>query len=145
MNKLTLSKEGVDLLIVREGKRNKAYRDTKGIWTIGVGHTGPEVYDGLYWTDGKVMRVFKEDVKWAEEAVNTTTYPLHQHQFDALVSFVFNIGATAWHRSTLKKLLQLGNVEGAALQFDRWVYPKEITGRRMSEKVQFKGELNGPI
>lgn len=140
MNKLTLSKEGADLLVKREGLRLKAYRDSKGILTIGVGHTGPDVSPTSVWSTEKVMRVFKEDVKWAEEAVNTTTYPLHQHQFDALVSFVFNIGATAWHRSTLKKLLQLGNVEGATLQFDRWVYPKEITGRRMSEKAQFKGQ-----
>lgn len=140
MNRLTLSQEGADLLIAREGKRNRAYRDTKGILTIGVGHTGPDVTPNSKWSDEKVMKVFKQDVTWAENAVNLTTHPLKQHQFDALVSFVFNIGASAWHKSTMKKLLQLGNVEAATIQFDRWVFPKEITGRRMSEKAQFTGK-----
>jgi len=140
VNKLTLSKEGADLLVQREGLRTRAYKDTKGILTIGVGHTGPDVFPNSRWTTEKVMKVFKQDVAWAEEAVNLTTHPLKQHQFDALVSFVFNIGATAWHKSTMKKLLQLGNIEAATEQFDRWVFPKEITGRRMSEKKQF---MNG--
>lgn len=140
MNKLNLSTKGADLLILREGKRNKAYLDTKGIPTIGVGHTGPEVYLGLVWTDEQVMEAFKKDVQWAEEAVNTVTQPLAQHQFDALVSFVFNIGAGAWNRSTIKKLLNAGDFEAAAKQFDRWVIPPEITSRRMSEKAQFKGQ-----
>lgn len=138
--RLKLSEDGVKKLIEREGLRTHAYRDSKGILTIGVGHTGPDVSPASVWSTEKVMKVFKQDVKWAEEAVNSCTHPLNQHQFDALVSFVFNIGATAWHRSTLKKLLQLGNVAAATDQFDRWVFPKEITGRRMSEKQQFIGK-----
>jgi len=140
VNKLILSKEGADLLVQREGLRTRAYKDTKGIWTIGVGHTGPDVFPNSRWTTEKVMMVFQTDVKWAEEAVNLTTHPLKQHQFDALVSFVFNIGAGAWHKSTLKKLLQLGNIEAATKQFDRWRFPPEILGRRMSEKAQFSGK-----
>lgn len=137
---MKLSKAGADKLILREGKKNKAYLDTKGIPTIGVGHTGPEVYLGLVWTDEQVLKAFEKDVLWAEEAVNTVTTPLKQHQFDALVSFVFNIGATAWHKSTIKRLLNAGDIVGAAKQFDRWVIPKEITKRRMSEKDQFLGK-----
>jgi len=140
MNHLTLSIDGAYKLIGREGKRNKAYRDTKGIWTIGVGHTGPEVHEGLLWSDTQIMDAFKADVKWAEDAVNSCTHPLNQHQFDALVSFVFNIGAGAWHKSTMKKLLQLGNVAAATDQFDRWRFPPEILGRRMQEKKQFTGK-----
>lgn len=122
---------------VREGRRKKAYKDTKGIWTIGVGHTGPEVREGLTISDAEIDRLLEYDLKWAEEAVNSVKAPLNQNMFDALVSFVFNIGDTAFLASTMKKLLDVGDYKGAWQQFDRWVIPKEITGRRMDEKKQF--------
>jgi lysozyme len=124
-------------LSVREGRRKKAYKDTKGIWTIGVGHTGPEVVEGLTISDAEIDRLLEEDIKWAEDAVNAVKAPLNQNMFDALVSFVFNIGATAFANSTMKRLLDVGDYRGAWQQFDRWVIPKEITGRRMDEKKQF--------
>ena len=140
MNKLSLSPQGAALLTKREGVRYNAYKDTKGIWTIGIGHTGPEVVKGLVWTHEQVMEAFKHDIKWAEAAVNATSFPLKHHQFDALVSFVFNVGANAYFKSTMRKMLNAGMVKEATAQFDRWVYPKEITGRRMSEKAQFSGK-----
>lgn len=134
---MLLSKEGRKALIEREGKRNKAYLDTKGIPTIGIGHTGPDVFMGLVWSDAQIDWAFSNDVEWAEEEVDKVITPLTKNQYDALVSFVFNIGATAFRKSTLLKLLNQGLYEEAAKQFDRWVIPKEITGRRMSEKSQF--------
>jgi lysozyme len=128
---------GLLKISVREGRRKKAYKDTKGIWTIGVGHTGPEVKEGLTISDAEIDRLLEEDIKWAEAAVNAVKAPLNQNMFDALVSFVFNIGATAFANSTMKKLLDVGDYKGAYEQFDRWVIPKEITGRRMQEKAQF--------
>jgi len=134
---MKLSKEGATKLVVREGKRNKAYKDTKGIWTIGVGHTGPEVVAGLVWSEDQIIDAFLKDVAWAEKAVSGVKAPLTTNQFDALVSFVFNVGASQFARSTMKKMLDVGNYEGAARQFDRWNIPPEIIGRRMSEKQQF--------
>ena len=134
---MKLSDNGAKVLILREGLRTKAYKDTKGIWTIGVGHTGPEVVEGLVITKEKAHELFQKDVAWAEDAVNLVKVPLTQNQFDALVSFVFNIGAGAWKRSTMLKMLNAGDYAGATKQFDRWVIPKEITSRRMSEKAQF--------
>lgn len=134
---MKLSPKGAEKLIVREGKRNNAYKDTKGIWTIGVGHTGDDFTPTSTWTDEQIMFAFRHDVEWAEDAVNTVTVPLSINQFDALVSFVFNIGATAFNKSTMKRMLNTGDYEGAAKQFDRWVIPKEITIRRVSEKEQF--------
>lgn len=135
---MQLSEEGISKLVEREGIRLKAYKDTKGIWTIGIGHTGPEVVEGLEIGELHAYDIFHSDVKWAEDAVNKyITVPLTQNQFDALVSFVFNIGASAFKKSTLRKILNQGDYEGAIKQFDRWVIPKEITRRRMSEKLQF--------
>ena len=134
---MLLSNNGYVKLRDREGVRKVAYRDTKGIWTIGIGHTGPEVKQGLVWNDFKVQEAFKEDVKWAVDAVNSVTQPLNQNMFDALVSFVFNVGKYAFLQSTMKKLLDKGLYADAAKEFDKWNKPPEIVGRRMGEKAQF--------
>jgi lysozyme len=134
------SEDGKQKLMKREGVRQRAYLDTKGIPTIGVGHTGPEVYMGLVWTMQQVEDAFADDIQWAEDAVNRyVTVPLEQHQFDALVSFVFNIGETQFRRSTLLKTLNTGDYAEAAICFDMWHKPKEIIGRRDSEREQFRG------
>ena len=139
------STAGLSALIQREGERLKAYQDTKGIWTIGVGDTDTnndgvrDVYEGETITHEQSMANLGMDITWAEDAVNSVTQPLKQNQFDALVSFVFNVGATAFNNSTMKRLLNAGSFDLAAIQFNRWVIPKEITGRRMSEKAQFIG------
>jgi len=132
------SNAGIAALVRREGIRQKAYKDTKGIWTIGVGHTGPNVYEGLAWTLQQVYDALADDLKTSEDCVNTcVTVPLTQNQFDALVSFIFNIGVTAFRRSTMLKLLNLSLFDLVTDQFDRWDKPPEIIGRRMSEKAQF--------
>lgn len=134
---MKLSQEGAEALMKREGFRNKAYRDTKGILTIGVGHTGPDVHEDLVWDDQQVRDTFMRDTAWAQKAVNTVQQPLNQNMYDALVSFVFNIGEGAFMKSTLKKFLDMGLYKQTAMEFDRWHLPPEITGRRNGERDQF--------
>lgn len=134
---MRLSKEGADALVRREGKRNKAYKDSKGIWTIGVGHTGNDFTPDSVWTDKQVLDTFMRDVAWAEIAVSKVKMPLNQNMFDALVSFTFNVGDTAFANSTMKKFLDMGLYNNAAMEFDRWNKPKEIIGRRNGERDQF--------
>ena len=132
------SENGLKVLMLREGKRNKAYLDTKGIWTIGVGHTGPEVKAGLVWTDKQVDTALRTDIKTAEMAINTSVLaPLTQNQYDALVSFIFNVGVMAFKRSTMLKFINLKQYTKAQQEFDRWHIPPEITSRRNSERDQF--------
>jgi lysozyme len=133
------SDQGIQAIMQREGVRNKAYKDTKGIWTCGVGCTGPDVYEGVVWTDQQVKEALGKALKVAENAVNTITYPLSQNQFDALVSFVFNVGVAAFNKSTMKKFINLGKIADATAEFDKWHIPLEIVGRRNTEKDQFKG------
>ena len=136
---MNISDKGLAVLKLREGSRNKAYKDVKGIWTIGVGHTGPEVQEGLVWTDQQILDVLKQDVKVAEQGVtDNVRVALSQNQFDALVSFIFNVGVKAFRRSTMLKYINVGEFGLAAQQFDRWVIPIEVTSRRMSEKAQFQ-------
>ena len=137
---MELSPQGYDLLVGREAKRNDAYLDSKGIPTIGIGHTGPEVHLGLHWTDEQVKAAFDADAAWVLACLDLVRVPLTQNQFDALFSFIFNIGAGQWGSSTMLRLLNGGSSpEEVAAQFDRWHTPPEITSRRNGEKAQFLG------
>jgi lysozyme len=134
------SDQGLKLLHGREGKRNAAYLDSVGVWTIGYGHTGPDVHPGLAWTDEQVEAAFAKDLERFEDAVNDAVLvDIPQHAFDALVSFAYNVGVTAFKTSTLVRVLNAGDAEGASAQFDRWHIPPEITSRRNAEREQFRG------
>jgi lysozyme len=137
------SEAGLDHIEQSEGIRYTAYLDTGGVWTIGVGHTGPEVVKGLRATDEQVRAWLEEDVREAEDAVNRLVkVELTQNQFDMLVSFVFNVGEGQFKKSTMLKLINAGDMEGAAAQFPRWCYDngKMIQGllnRRLAEQKIF--------
>ena len=105
-----------------EGKSNKAYQDSAGVWTIGYGHTGG-VVKGQTISDDEVERLLAEDVAVAENAVNAQNLNLTQDQFDALVDFMFNLGAGNFQKSTLlKKLKADPNDPTIYNEFLRWVY-----------------------
>lgn len=137
---MKMSEAGLKVLMLREGFRNKAYKDTKGIWTIGVGHTGPEVKEGLVWTNKQVTDQLRIDVSLCEQVLDKTVVVLlGQNQVDALCSFIFNVGVNAFRRSTMLRFINKGMMKEAAIEFDRWHIPPEITSRRNSEKAQFQG------
>ena len=137
---MNISAQGIKLLMEREGKRNSAYLDSVGVPTIGIGHTGPEVHLGLVWTDEQVEQAFRADLVRFEDAINANVHvPLEQYQFDALVSWLFNVGTDWAHRATLIKDINAGDMTSAAAQFDQWHIPPEIISRRNGEKAQFMG------
>lgn len=140
------SDQGIDLIIQREDKRNHAYLDSRGIPTIGVGHTGPEVQMGLVWSDAKIKEVFAKDLERFEHAVNVCVgVPLKQYQYDALVSFELNAGEHSLSNGNhggpagILRALNSGDFVGAAAAFDNWHVPPEVTSRRNGEREQFKG------
>lgn len=139
---MKMSPKGRALLIQREGFRLKAYRDTKGIWTIGVGHTSaagkPFVTPGMVITKAEVDSILAQDLVQFEEAVRGSVHvSLSQGQFDALVSLAFNIGAGGFRKSTVVRQLNAGNYRAAADAFLMWNKPPEILGRRKAERKQF--------
>ena len=141
MSKLQTSPEGLAFVRKHEGCSLKTYRCTAGVLTIGVGHTGPDVTEGKIITQEEANRLLAQDIRWAEGAVNHgVKVALKQHQFDALVSFTFNVGASAFLTSTLLKRLNAGDYDGAAKEFVRWTKQKELMGRRLAETKLFKGE-----
>ncbi|WP_157796254.1 LysM peptidoglycan-binding domain-containing protein [Bacillus xiapuensis] len=149
------SQRGVNLIKEFEGLRLTAYYDSVGVLTIGYGHTNNTasadkypVYPGQTITASKAEEILKADLITYENAVNSyVTYPINQNQFDALVSFSFNLGTGALRTSTLLAKLNAGDVQGAADEFDRWVYAggqilAGLVRRRAAEKALF---LEGTI
>lgn len=136
------SDKGLSLTQTFEGLRLNAYQDGGGVWTIGYGHT-KDVKKGDVISAEQAASYLKADVAEAVVAVNKyVTVPITQNQFDALVDFTFNLGVTAFRYSTLLRLLNGGNTDGAAMQFKRWdhdngVVVAGLTKRRKAEEVLF--------
>src|SRR5271166_608040 len=115
------SKQGLNLTENFEACKLIAYQDIKGILTIGWGHTGPEVVEGLVWTQDQADTQLVMGLQHAVNTVNRlVTVPMTQGIFDALVDFVFNVGSGNFAGSTLLHLLNAGDVAGAAEEFAKW-------------------------
>lgn len=122
---MKLSQSGADFIQRHEGLRVEAYKDVGGLWTIGYGHLLPQDKDwsGHRITIEEAKQMFAFDVKEAEDAVNRLVkVPLTQNQFDALVSWTFNLGAGNLEKSTMLQVLNSGNYEEVPNQIKRWVY-----------------------
>ncbi len=141
------SQRGIDLIKRYEGLSLTAYPDpaTGGEpWTIGYGTTAG-VRPGMTISSARAEEMLHADLAQFETAVDRlVTVPLKQHQFDALVSFTYNLGEGNLRSSTLLKKLNAGDYAGAAAQFERWVTAagKPLPGlvkRRAAERAMFEG------
>lgn len=134
----------VELIKEAEGLRLEAYLPTPNdVWTIGYGHT-KTAKSGMRITKAGAEELLLHDLAWVEATIDKyVKVPLNQNQYDALASFIYNVGASAFRKSTLLKLLNAGDYEGAAEQFPRWNKQKGkvlrgLTARRQKEKTLFK-------
>lgn len=151
---MNISDEGIAAIQKREGTILTMYRDSAGLPTIGTGHllTKDELSSGkllaIDWKDGITPALaedlLKRDLAAAQAVVNAAiTVPLVQYQFDALVSFAFNVGSTAFRQSTLARLLNAGDYLGVPAQLQRWVHAAGevnpgLLERRASEVAQWE-------
>ncbi len=134
---MQMSENGQKKLADWEGFKLRAYHDAAGKLTIGVGHllTRSELSSGKIWIQGEAVRyaaglsdrqvlaLLGQDLKGAENAVNEgVEVELQQNQFDTLVSFCFNVGATAFKNSTLLRRLNQGGYDEVPAQLRRWVH-----------------------
>jgi len=146
---MKMSREGLNLLSMAEGTRLQVYEDSGGYKTIGVGHllTNEELDSGLIrgisWQAGitmeKCLDILAFDVRRAERAVNHHVEPeLNQNQFDALVSFVFNIGAGAFSSSMLLKRINGDRIADVPYEMGRWnkVNGKVVRGLTLRREVE---------
>ena len=143
---MKISEEGLDLIRTHEGLELVAYPDpgTGGApWTVGFGHTGSNVFEGLHITEEHADELLRRDVATAERCVNNSVkVSLTQGQFDACCSLVFNIGCGNFRSSTLLRLLNAGDDIGAAGEFAKWTHAngKVLRGlvvRRKAEMDRF--------
>ena len=140
------SDKGIEFIIKEEGEVLHAYRCQAGVWTIGVGHTEGVTPD-MKITKEQSRQLLKADLCRFEKVVNETIkHPLLQHQFDALVSFAFNIGTQAFKNSTLaKKINANAPYNEIREQFLRWNKAggkvlAGLTSRRKREAKLYYGE-----
>ena len=141
------SDNGLKLTSESEGIKLKAYKDTGGVWTIGVGSTrifGRPVREGDVISLEQALAQLQQDIASAVESVGRLVkVPLTQNQFDALVDFVYNLGEGQFAKSTLLRKLNLKDYEGAANEFPKWVFDNGkiqpgLVSRRLREQSLFK-------
>ncbi len=142
LNNLTYSKNGLTLTELFEGDILTAYRDQRGLWTIGYGHTA-NVHPGQTITQDEAEACLASDIQTAARCVNeVVTVKLTQPQFDSLVDFAFNVGITNFRKSTLLKEINDGNFPQAIAQFNLWDHCGGIVNagllrRRQAEATEF--------
>lgn len=158
----TMSEEGRKKLAEWEGVRLTLYMDVAGYSTIGVGHllTKDELSSGKIWIAGQPVRyaggltqqhaldLLAQELKSFEDAINqAVTVPLAQNQFDALVSFSYNVGAGAFKNSTLLKLLNQRQYDQVPNQLRRWIFAggKKRVGliNRRNKEIEMWNGQNG--
>lgn len=144
---MKMSARGRALLTKREGNVLRAYQDSIGVWTVGVGHTSmagpPTVVPGMTITAEESDAILSRDLVQYESAVAKAVHvPITQGQFDALTSLCFNIGPGNFAKSMVVKKLNAGDVRGAADAILNWNKAggqvlNGLVKRRTAEREQF--------
>lgn len=150
-NPTLTSDAGLKFIATHEGLRTRPYNDPSGYCTVGIGHLigkrGCTPDDYNQWgelSEQQVLELFRQDIPRYEEPVNRLVkVALTQNQFDALVSFVFNVGAENFSTSTLLRKLNEGDNAAVANEFPRWNKSRGrvlsgLTRRRAEEAAMFR-------
>lgn len=152
-----IDNKALDLIKTFEGLRLKAYRCPAGVWTIGYGHT-KGVYPGMTITEELANKFLIDDIwNFEREVDSLVKVSITQNQFNALVSFAFNVGsdiddddiAEGLGDSTLLRKLNRGDVLGAADEFSKWNKSRGrvlsgLTKRRCAERTLFLSDTSNP-
>jgi lysozyme len=142
---MNISENGVNLIKKWEGFKSKAYRDSVGIWTVGYGQTGHNINSNTKITLEEAENFLINHLKNVEDVINNRVkVPITQNQFDALCSFLYNIGTSKFteENCTLLRLINQGNYRGAAEEFPKWNRAggkilQGLTNRRLDERELF--------
>lgn len=130
-----------------EGVRYEPYRDVAGILTVCYGHTGNDIIQGKAYTQQECDELLQKDFIRTQQQVDILVkVPVDDKTKASLYSFVFNVGTTAFARSTLLKKLNAGDQYGACEEMKRWVYAggkvwRGLVSRREAESALCNGSL----
>ena len=142
---MKISAEGLSLIKKFEGCELEAYQCSAGVWTIGYGHT-KDIEEGMTITKEQAEEMLVDELHEYESYVNEyVTVELEQNQFDALVSWVYNLGPTNLKSSTMLKVLNSGDFDGVPAQIKRWNKAggnvlEGLVRRREAEALLFQGK-----
>lgn len=145
MQNMEISQEGLSLIKKFEGCKLESYQCAAGVWTIGYGSTSG-VSEGMEISQQRAEALLLEDVAVFEEAVNKAVkVPLEQYEFDALVSWTFNLGPSNLNSSTMLKVLNENKKNEVPAQMRRWnkANGETLQGlirRREAESLLFQNE-----
>lgn len=123
-----------------EGRVYEPYKDVAGVWTVCDGHTGADIIKGKKYADRECDRLLMQDLQPVKKAVDgLVKVQLNEYQRAALYSFTYNVGTSAFSKSTLLKRLNSGDQAGACEEMRRWVYAggmkwKGLQNRRDMER-----------
>jgi lysozyme len=149
---VNVSKAAIALIKHHEGVRNRPYRCPANLWTCGVGHL---IGDGKHlpdswnrtFTEAEIDGLLKSDLRRFELGVHKMlpNVPLRQHEFDAIISFCFNLGLGCFQRSTLRQALLRGDKKAAMESLVKYCRAggKILRGlqiRRLDERALFEGK-----
>ena len=144
------SDRGIRLIKHYEGVRNRPYRCPAGLWTVGVGHligdgkSLPESWNRIFTTE-EIDGILKRDLRRFELGIHKMlpNMPLRQSEFDALISFSFNLGLGCFQRSTIRQALLRGDKKTAMESLLKYCRAggkilKGLQNRRLDEKALFE-------
>jgi lysozyme len=149
---VNVSKAGIALIKHHEGVRSRPYRCPANLWTVGVGHligdgkSLPDSWNRTF-TAEEIDGILKSDLRRFELGVHKMlpNVPLRQHEFDAIISFCFNLGLGCFQRSTLRQALLRGDKKAAMESLVKYCRAggkilKGLQIRRLDEKALFEGK-----
>ena len=142
---MKISQEGIALIKHYEGCKLESYQCSAGVWTIGYGST-KNIKEGMSIDAEKAEQLLVKDLAIFEKEVkNLVSVPLEQNQYDAIVSWTFNLGSSNLKASTMLKVLNNGVYEAVPEQLKRWNKVKGVVNdglvkRRKSEALLFEGK-----
>jgi lysozyme len=149
---VNVSERAIKLIKHHEGVRNRPYRCPANLWTVGVGHligdgkSLPDSWNRTF-TEAEINGILKSDLRRFELGVHKMlpNVPLRQHEFDAIISFCFNLGLGCFQRSTLRQALLRGDKKAAMESLVKYCRAggKILRGlqiRRLDEKALFEGK-----
>ncbi|GAA5259091.1 TPA: lysozyme [Proteus mirabilis] len=130
-----------------EGVRYEPYRDVAGVLTVCYGHTGKDIIQGKRYTQQECDELLQKDFIRTQQQVDILVkVPVDDKTKASLYSFAFNVGTTAFARSTLLKKLNAGDRAGACEEMKRWIYAggkvwRGLVSRREAESALCHGKL----
>lgn len=145
---MPVSSLGLRLVTFYEGLSLTAYQDQAGVWTIGYGHTGIDVREGMTITTEQANQLLSNDLAVTENYVTNAANPYQQYQFDAMVSLAFNIGVAGFRGSSVLRYHNAGNRDQAVASFLLWdkvhidgvlTAVPGLLNRRISEASLYQG------